>query len=458
MSTRTYIAITAFLVAALAMIPIMMQSKRIAELERELRDQPAPHSKRSDGNTSRKGTSSGASGAATVSEALDIEVVPLRRSTLLETGYQMAESDLEGALAALADIEDASDRREFLRGVFTYVAHHHPPSKVLEMAKQLELADRGTALLAAVGVWTEGRSIENGQAENLIKRFGLETGLAVALAWDEGFEMQLGEAWIEAFPDGPGRSLMLGSFAAKLMEQDREAALAMGDHLTGYEREMFLLAVIDAWSPVNPDAAWEWALENVQQVGDRSRGIIMETIQKLAQRDRETAKEALGQLTEPEHRLAAIKALATVMAYRDGTVEAVNWANSLPSEAEQDMAHSVIGVQAPQGIGAALAMKDGYVEITKLIPGGAALRSGQLQEGDRIVEVDPGTGDFEIVYGQPDLNRAVEFIRGETGSTVRLRIVRPDAQGRLQDQIVSIRREQIVMPAAPPDEDKPSES
>ena len=72
------------------------------------------------------------------------------------------------------------------------------------------------------------------------------------------------------------------------------------------------------------------------------------------------------------------------------------------------------------------------------------MRSGQLQEGDRIVEVDSGTGEFQNVYGER-LEQTLNLIRGESGSTVRLRVVRDDGSGTFIPRIVEITREQIVL-------------
>ena len=76
-----------------------------------------------------------------------------------------------------------------------------------------------------------------------------------------------------------------------------------------------------------------------------------------------------------------------------------------------------------QGIGAVLSMKDGAAEIERLVGGAPAHLSGQLKVHDRIVGVAQGAdGEMEDVEGMK-LNKVVEKVRGDEGSTVRLKIV-----------------------------------
>ncbi len=79
-----------------------------------------------------------------------------------------------------------------------------------------------------------------------------------------------------------------------------------------------------------------------------------------------------------------------------------------------------------QGIGAVLSMKDGAAEIERLVAGAPAHLSGQLKVHDRIVGVAQGVdGEMEDVEGMK-LNSVVEKVRGDEGSTVRLKVVPAD--------------------------------
>ncbi len=88
-----------------------------------------------------------------------------------------------------------------------------------------------------------------------------------------------------------------------------------------------------------------------------------------------------------------------------------------------------------QGIGAVLSMRDGAAEIERLVAGAPAHMSGQVKVHDRIVGVAQGLdGEMEDVEGMK-LNKVVEKVRGEEGSTVRLKIV-PAADPTITREIV----------------------
>src|SRR5262249_50553049 len=71
------------------------------------------------------------------------------------------------------------------------------------------------------------------------------------------------------------------------------------------------------------------------------------------------------------------------------------------------------------GIGASLRSDDGYCKIREIVRGGPAARSSELKVGDRIVGVAQENGEFIDLVGMP-LSQAVEMIRGQKGTTVRL--------------------------------------
>ncbi len=75
------------------------------------------------------------------------------------------------------------------------------------------------------------------------------------------------------------------------------------------------------------------------------------------------------------------------------------------------------------GIGALLSKKEDTVEIQGIVVGGPADKSGLLKERDKIIGVAQGKdGAMEDVRGLK-LQKIVDQIRGEEGSTVRLKIV-----------------------------------
>ena len=94
------------------------------------------------------------------------------------------------------------------------------------------------------------------------------------------------------------------------------------------------------------------------------------------------------------------------------------------------------------GIGAGLTMQDGDTVITKIIPGGAADKQGDLKVNDRIVSVGQGDdGEMEDVVGMK-LDEVVQRIRGKAGTTVRIGIIPADKSG---STVLNITRAKIEL-------------
>jgi len=95
-----------------------------------------------------------------------------------------------------------------------------------------------------------------------------------------------------------------------------------------------------------------------------------------------------------------------------------------------------------EGIGAVLRSHDEYTEIVRLVPGGPAAKSGQLQPADRIVAVGQGPkGKLTDVVGMR-LDEVVQLIRGPAGSTVRLQITPPNSK---QSKVVTLVRQKVKL-------------
>lgn len=91
------------------------------------------------------------------------------------------------------------------------------------------------------------------------------------------------------------------------------------------------------------------------------------------------------------------------------------------------------------GIGAELRVVDGITTIVRLIPGGPASRSKQLEPDDKIVAVAQESEDAVDVI-ELSINKVVEMIRGPIGSKVRLSVVPADApQGSEPKEVVLVR-------------------
>jgi len=96
-----------------------------------------------------------------------------------------------------------------------------------------------------------------------------------------------------------------------------------------------------------------------------------------------------------------------------------------------------------EGIGAALREKDDYIEVSELVPGGAAWRQGGLSPGDLILSVsNEGADPVDIVNMR--LDDVVKMIRGKKGTVVSLRIRKADGH----EEVLSITRDVVVIEEA----------
>ena len=85
-----------------------------------------------------------------------------------------------------------------------------------------------------------------------------------------------------------------------------------------------------------------------------------------------------------------------------------------------------------EGIGASLMSEDGYTVVKKLVPGGAAEKSGLLKVEDKIVGVGQGeSGQFEDIVDMK-LDDVVKKIRGKANTIVRLQVI-PESGGKSKE-------------------------
>ncbi len=93
-----------------------------------------------------------------------------------------------------------------------------------------------------------------------------------------------------------------------------------------------------------------------------------------------------------------------------------------------------------EGIGATLQESDGYIKVTRIVPGSASSRQGELKAGDFILAV--GQGDEEPVdIVDMRLDEAVKLIRGKKGTEVRLTVKKIDGSTK----VISIIRDVVIL-------------
>lgn len=95
-----------------------------------------------------------------------------------------------------------------------------------------------------------------------------------------------------------------------------------------------------------------------------------------------------------------------------------------------------------EGIGAALQMTDGYTVVSKVIPGGAADKAGELKAEDRIVSVGDGVNGELVDVVDMKLRDVVDRIRGKAGTVVRLGVI---PHGSTEVKVYSITRAKVEL-------------
>ncbi|MEZ4403232.1 MAG: carboxy terminal-processing peptidase [Kofleriaceae bacterium] len=96
-----------------------------------------------------------------------------------------------------------------------------------------------------------------------------------------------------------------------------------------------------------------------------------------------------------------------------------------------------------EGIGAVLREQDHYVEVSELVPGGAAWRQGQLTAGDLILAVTPPGADA-VDIADMNIDDVVKMIRGPKGTAVGLKVRKATGD----EQQVEIVRDVVVLEAS----------
>lgn len=101
-----------------------------------------------------------------------------------------------------------------------------------------------------------------------------------------------------------------------------------------------------------------------------------------------------------------------------------------------------------EGIGAALMSEDGYVKVSKVIPGGAADKHGQknaeekLEPEDTIVSVGQGADGEMVDVVDMKLNDVVDMIRGNADTVVRLGVKK---KGKGETKFFNITRAKVEL-------------
>ncbi len=93
-----------------------------------------------------------------------------------------------------------------------------------------------------------------------------------------------------------------------------------------------------------------------------------------------------------------------------------------------------------EGIGATLQEKDGYIKVVHIVPGSPSYKEGELKAGDLILKVAQGDDEALDITGMR-LDKAVRYIRGKKGTTVKLTVKTVDGDIK----VISIVRDVVVI-------------
>ncbi len=93
-----------------------------------------------------------------------------------------------------------------------------------------------------------------------------------------------------------------------------------------------------------------------------------------------------------------------------------------------------------EGIGAQLIDKDGYVKVTRIVPGSASWKQGELEVNDLIIKVGQGANEPVDVVDMK-LDDVLPMIRGQKGTEVRLTVKKTDGTIKL----ITIIRDEVVL-------------
>jgi carboxyl-terminal processing protease len=97
------------------------------------------------------------------------------------------------------------------------------------------------------------------------------------------------------------------------------------------------------------------------------------------------------------------------------------------------------------GIGAQLTLEDGITKIIRLIPGGPAMRGGDLKANDRVVAVQNPDDKEPMDVVDMKLNKVVQLIRGPKGTNVKLTVIPAAANDDTVRKVITITRDEVKL-------------
>lgn len=247
-------------------------------------------------------------------------------------------------------------------------------------------------------------------------------------------------AWKTTASSGPQRAQSLASMSTVTSSATADEWFRQTQGWTTWEREQFAQEALNQWAGQDPDAAWRWVQANLELATTSGMRTVLNAM------DESSITRLASSVIDTAPRLAVIAELAERKAMSD-TATAVQWADSLATDAEREAAQGAIYDATPRGIGAVLGVQDGFPVVSGLTHDSAAKNAGLLP-GDRLVEIANADGSKHALHDVP-LSTVITYIRGEPGTTVRLRILRTSPDGRTTEQWIPVTRQQVMFKPRP---------
>ena len=215
------------------------------------------------------------------------------------------------------------------------------------------------------------------------------------------------------------------------------------------QRDAFDFSGHDRWQYDRKDAPWATAadLDALWKQSVRNDWLRLQLAGKKADEIRKTLDKRYANLARSIAELDSTDAFSSFMnAYTSAIDPHTDYLDPRTAERfTQQMSLSL------EGIGAQLQKQDDVTVIREVLPGGPAIKSGQLEAGDRIVAVGQGDGSqgdaaapMEDVVGWR-LDDVVSKIKGPKGTQVRLDVIPPEAGMDSKPRRVTLVRDRIKL-------------
>lgn len=316
-------------------------------------------------------------------------------------------------------ITDPAEHSRYLRGLVTAWIQDDPSLSAEEQERMLSSIESGSFRRS------------NGIMSDVVELSTFVSGLA---------NPEIREAWKQAHASDLARSEIFSRFASvDVGNEHPDQLLDAAAKWTPWEQSRYRDSLLKNWAAKNPEEARAWLESNPDEF---SAEAAQSLYRQLASTDFKSLENDLDSITEPQFREAAIKALASSMA--SNTEDAIDWANSLSSAADRDLANELIYDATPRGIGVLLRSENGFAVIHHTHRSDIG-----LQPQDRIVNITEADGGTVELFGQP-MNSLVESIRGNPGTEATLNILRPHEDTGVLEQVeVIVTREQLFFDGKP---------